>query len=58
MVKRHQGRFKGLFGKKTKELNNIWMARLLAAYDLSHALSYLHKRGILHRDIKPANIGL
>jgi hypothetical protein len=58
MVKRHQGRFKGLLGKKTEELNNIWMARLLAAYDLSHALSYLHKRGILHRDIKPANIGL
>jgi serine/threonine protein kinase len=56
-VKRHRGKFKGLFGKKTEELNKIWMARLLAAYDLAHALSYLHKRGILHRDIKPANIG-
>lgn len=56
-VKRHQGKFKGLIGKKKEELNMIWMARLLAAYDLSHAMSYLHKRGILHRDIKPANIG-
>ena len=57
-VKRYQGKFKGLIGKKTEELNKLWMARLLAAYDLSHAMSYLHKRGILHRDIKPANIGL
>ncbi len=57
-VKSYQGRFKGLIGKKTEDLNRIWIARLLAAYDLSHALSYLHKKGILHRDIKPANIGL
>lgn len=57
-VKSYQGRFKGLIGKKTEQLNKIWIARLLAAYDLSHALSYLHKKGILHRDIKPANIGL
>ena len=56
-VKRNQGKFKGMIGKKSEELNKIWMARLIAAYDLAHALSYLHKHGILHRDIKPANIG-
>lgn len=57
MVKRNRGKFRGIIGKKKDELNKIWMDRLLAAYDLSHALSYLHKRGIIHRDIKPENIG-
>jgi serine/threonine protein kinase len=56
-VKHHQGRFKGMIGKNVEELNKIWLARLLAAYDMAHALSYLHKRGVIHRDIKPANIG-
>ena len=31
--------------------------RLVAAYDLSSAVAYLHHNRVIHRDLKPANIG-
>ncbi len=39
---------------KKKELLN---ARLVAAFDLSDALGYLHRKKLVYRDLKPENIG-
>ena len=56
-VKKYRGKFMGLIGKKKTLLKDIWMSRVLTAYDIAQAMKYLHNHGILHRDIKPANIG-
>lgn len=43
--------------KKGKKKNEIWHARLVAAFDLSDALGYLHRKKLVYRDLKPENIG-
>lgn len=49
------------FGKKLlkggKKKEEIHIKKVTSAYDLSDALGYLHKRGIIYRDLKPENIG-
>ncbi|KAL7552124.1 hypothetical protein ACHAWF_015345 [Thalassiosira exigua] len=55
--KQYKGKFRGLIGKNKKMLDALWAERTIAAYDLSRALAFLHKQGVMHRDIKPANIG-
>jgi len=46
-----------LFDSGGRKLNGIYEEKIVAAFDLSAALDYLHKHGILYRDLKPENIG-
>lgn len=54
-------RYDGLSGKlrdpnHTKQ-QLLWHDRILAGYELSRAVAYLHDHRIIHRDLKPQNIG-
>jgi len=45
-----------LFDRKGEKKKGLYEERIVAAYDLSDAVKYLHSRDVIYRDIKPENV--
>jgi len=56
-VKRNSGFGGRILDRGGTKKNNIMEEKLVAAFDLSAAIGYLHGRRILYRDLKPENVG-
>ena len=48
---------KNVLDRKGEKMKNLTEQKLVAAFDLSAAIGYMHERQILYRDLKPENIG-
>lgn len=46
-----------VFDRQGERKKELWDNRIMAAFDLSDALGYLHRKKIVYRDLKPENIG-
>lgn len=55
--KRVSGFASRIIDKRGNKKNELLNARLVAAFDLSDALGYLHRKKLVYRDLKPENIG-
>lgn len=56
-VKQNSGLGGRMFDRKGLKKKKLWEDKIMAAFDLSSALGYLHGRKIVYRDLKPENIG-
>ena len=55
--KRYSGLGGKMFDRNGEKRRELWEERIVAAFDLSAALGYLHSKQIVYRDLKPENIG-
>lgn len=56
-MKRNAGFGGKLFDRKGNKKKDLLEEKLVAAFDLSAAMGYLHSRRLIYRDLKPENIG-